>query len=276
MKRVNFVRLLYSFSPHYRKFKYSIDFRNILIGHMEHKTNTHGQIFLMLHEYLRRYTHVGMVYTFERNYIFPNGTKKGLARLINGSYADVSGIPSNMVDETVEAMDFAYPYRIFTHTFVTSHPQYTPQIFGIFQTLSPAVWMTIISVFITMALVYYIFFRSKYAFNKILLHVLAVLLRQSSILIPSALVENILIYSWVIGAMFLCLAYDSVFLSFLALPPVTKINHLSDLAKVVENGEYHCLAYNSARFGDILLEEFNQTNQTHFKVIGSDISIIIA
>lgn len=67
--------------------------------------------------------------------------------------------------------------------------------------------------------------------------------------------------------MFLCLAYDSVFLSFLALPPVNKIKHLSDLATAVENGEYHCMTYNLAGFENVLFD----LNQKHFKVIGTHI-----
>lgn len=89
-----------------------------------------------------------------------------------------------------------------------------------------------------MCLIYYITLKGKYPFDNIFFHVFAVLLRQSSILRPSSVAENLLVYSWVVGAMFLCLAYDSVFLSFLEFPPVNKINGISQLATAVDNGEY--------------------------------------
>lgn len=41
--------------------------------------------------------------------------------------------------------------------------------------------------------------------------------------------------------MFLCLAFDSIFLSYLTAPTVTKIKNLAQLAATVAKGEYHCI-----------------------------------
>lgn len=95
---------------------------------------------------------------------------------------------------------------------------------------------------IAMSLVYYINLKSKYSFDKIVFHTFVVLIRQNSILKPLSVVENLLLISWVLGAMFLCLAYDFVFLSFLAFPPVIPIKDVPQLAKAVKEGHYHCRA----------------------------------
>lgn len=67
--------------------------------------------------------------------------------------------------------------------------------------------------------------------------------------------------------MFLCLAYDSVFLSFLSFPPLNKIKHLSDLARAVDNGEYHCMSPPELNVG----ERFSMSEQNDLQVIGKDL-----
>ena len=67
--------------------------------------------------------------------------------------------------------------------------------------------------------------------------------------------------------MFLCLAYDSVFLSFLSIPPVTIIKHVSQLATVVFKGDYHCIADSSMSIHDSLLS----SEIEDLKIIGRDL-----
>ena len=67
--------------------------------------------------------------------------------------------------------------------------------------------------------------------------------------------------------MILCLSYDSVFLSFLSFPPVTKIKHLSDLVLAVQKRDYQCLSY--YRLG--VAEYFLHTNEESLYVITRDL-----
>ena len=83
--------------------------------------------------------------------------------------------------------------------------------------------------------------RKKFDIKAIAFHVFAVLMRQNAPINPSKFAEKMLMYSWVFGAMILCLSYDSVFLSFLSIPPVRKIKNLSELSIAVQKGEYHCI-----------------------------------
>ena len=107
----------------------------------------------------------------------------------------------------------------------------------------------------------------KFPLNKVLLHTFAVLLRQNSILKPSSIAEILLIYSWVVGAMFICLAFDSVFLSFLTFPPINPIKDVSQLSKAILNADYHCVIYPSSAF----MSAFKMSTQKDLKVIERDI-----
>ena len=68
--------------------------------------------------------------------------------------------------------------------------------------------------------------------------------------------------------MILCLAHDSVFLSFLSFSPFTKIKHLSDPALAVQKGDYQCLSYAD----DGVADYFLNANEENLKVIGNSIS----
>lgn len=232
------------------------------------KSNAYGRLLLTLKNFLERYEEkidtVDYFITYEHD---QSDTLKGLIGHINRSEVDVGVLPMHMYKESLEAVDFCYPYKLYYFTFVTPKPTYKPQIFGIFQTLSLSVWITIALGFLAVVLIYFFLLKWKYPFNKILFHVFAVLLRQSAIIIPSSFTEKTLIYSWVFAAMFLCLAYDSVFLSFLSLPPLIKIKHVSDLARAVDNGEYHCMSPPTLAVG----ERFIMSEQTHLKAIGKDL-----
>ena len=114
---------------------------------------------------------------------------------------------------------------------------------------------------------YYASFKSKYSLDKVSLHTFAVLLRQSSILKPSTTTERLLIYSWVADAMFICLSYESVFLSFLTFPPIFPIKDVSQLAKSVINREYHCVTPSQSAYNDLL----ESAREENLRIIGKDI-----
>ena len=140
-------------------------------------------------------------------------------------------------------VEFAYPYHMSDSTFIKQKPEYTPHFFGIFQTFSLQVWITVASVFIAMNLVHHFLLKKKFGFETIALHVFSVLMRQVPLISSSKLADKMVIYSWVWGAMILCLCHDTVFLSFLSFPPVKKIKHLSDLSIAVQKEDYQCIQF---------------------------------
>ena len=91
-------------------------------------------------------------------------------------------------------------------------------------------------------------------------------MKQNAQVRPSSFAEKLFIYSWVVGTMIICLSYNSVFLSFLSIPPVSKIKHLSDLASAVYDGYYHCLGTPQ----DGVAQHLWDTNQENLRIIIKD------
>lgn len=262
------VTLGFVMHPAYKPYEFTHRLKDYFIPWLSARNNANGRLVLALKQYFEQFTNRVFCYpSFEDDRIYPNGTLKGVIGHVNHSKVDIGGTITDMYDQTIAAVDFAYPYKIYSRTFATRKPVYKPKIFGIFQTLSLSIWIAIILVLIALLLLYYVISKKKYSFSKYFLDVFAILMRQNSVITPSSVAQKILIYSWVVGAMFLCLAYDSVFLSFLTIPPVTKIRHLTDLAIAVENEEYHCMANPTSG----VPHEFVISKQKHLRVIGEDI-----
>ena len=190
-----------------------------------------------------------------------------LTKYLNESKLDI--VPQFFHINEAEKTDFAYPFQLFPDKFMIRKPEYKPHVFGIFETFSLSIWIAIIISSVSLMLIYYITLRWKFSLDKILLHIIAVLLRQSLIFKPSTVAENLLVYSWVVGGKLLCLANDSVFLSFLAIPPVVKINTVAQLARAVENGDYRCVCRPGFDF-----ERFLESNIENFRIIGIDLKRI--
>ena len=244
-----------------------------LMNYLLDGRNVDGRILLDLKEYLVKYLKTfdkaEIVITTRDHKKYPNGTVVGLVRLINESKIDTEVQPFIMHESNMEMGDFAYPYPLISAAFVIPEPEYKPQIFGILQTFSWQLWITILFILIAMSLVYYVGLKEKFKLDKVLLHTFSIFLRQNSILKSSSMTENLLIYSWVIGAMFICLAYDSVFLSFLAFPPNNPIKNIQQLSKAILNADYHCITHTSSAF----MDAFNMSRQEDLKVIERDIKI---
>ena len=56
----------------------------------------------------------------------------------------------------------------------------------------------------------------------------------------SSMGEKLMIYAWLRGTMYLCLAYESVFSSFLTMPSVSQIKNVSQSDIAVKREVYHC------------------------------------
>lgn len=137
---------------------------------------------------------------------------------INCSEIDVEVVPVYM-DKTIKNfVDFSYPYKLEDFTFVTRQPVYKTKIFGIFQAFSFPVWISIILFLIAISIVSHTMMKKKYNFSRITFHVFAVPMWQSSLVTRSSLGEKLIVYTWVVGAMVLCLPYESVFIVSLCSP----------------------------------------------------------
>ena len=230
-----------------------------------------GRLLLALVQYLQHtnmFDKISLYSTNQNPFILQNGAFGGILSMVNRSEVDIDVTPLRCSERTMEAVDFSYPFEINDFTFLTFKPEYEPHFFGIFQTFSLNVWMTLAFFFFTITLLSHFILKYKCNFDKIIFYVFSVLMKQNAIIDSSSFAENLLVYSWVIGGMILCLSHDSVFLSFLSVPPLTKIEHLSDLAEAVKNGEYDCISHITTG----MLEYFQNTKRKDLKIIADNIS----
>lgn len=241
------------------------------VAHLSNKKRHWAQILMTLSDYLVKYSKqfdgVSLIFTSQLSSILPNGTCLGVHGLVNRSQVDIGFPPTQLREENIDIFDHSYPYKLTSFTFLTPKPQYKPQIFGILHTFAVSLWMAVLLAIMAMILAYYVVFKRKCSLHRIFLHVFAVFLKQNSIICHSSIVEKLLLYSWVVGAMFLCFAFDSVFLSYLAIPTVTKIKDVAQLATAVANGEYHCIDFHSKGTRNIL----QQSNSESLRILGKDI-----
>ena len=232
--------------------------------------NMHGRLLLALEQYLKDAKELDEIYyfLFDKTYsLFPNGTLAGLGGKVNVTEIDIWLPPMRISEDLMRERDFSYPTTVLDYAFVTHKPKKRPHIFDIFHTFSLSVWITIAFLFLALLLVHHIFFKRKFNVVETLFHIFSVLVKQGSTIATSSFGEKILVYSWILGCMILCLAYISVSLSFLSFPPVTKIKHLSDLALAVQKGDYQCMTYHR----DGLVPYFLSRNETSLNVIATDI-----
>lgn len=118
-----------------------------ILEYFSSKTNLHGRLLLALIQYLQQYTkyfdRIYFVLSYEQDIVWTNGTLEGLLRKINQSKIDVGVNEVHMNALSIDAVNFAYPYKLENYTFATRNPKYKPHIFGIFQTFSLPVWLTV-------------------------------------------------------------------------------------------------------------------------------------
>ena len=161
------------------------------------KYNPHGRILLALKKYLeftKIFDRIDMI--FEADHILRmDGSLGGLIGSINRSEADVGVTPVTVSEESTEIVGVCYPFRFEDYTFVTRKARYIPQIFGIFQTPSLSVWITIAFFLLAMMPINYIFCKGKGSSGEILLNVFAILLKQNALITPASLAEKLLIFS---------------------------------------------------------------------------------
>lgn len=145
----------------------SIKFKNI-DSYLTSKSNSFGKILFTLADYLvvysKQFEKFSLFFTFKPNKILHNGTLTGLIRYLNQSKIDTAAQTFFMNEVSIETVDFSYPYKLYSGTFITQKPEYKPEIWGIFQTLSFSVRIAIISVLLVRPLVYCNTSQKKYLF----------------------------------------------------------------------------------------------------------------
>lgn len=199
--------------------------------------------------------------------ILPNGTWTGIFGLLNRSEIDFAPIDFFMTEQRREAVHFSYPFQIDDETFVTSKPKYSSKVFALFNTMSPHVWISIGVTTLIIVVLCFFMMKRKYPLSKIILHSVAVLLKQPGIVNPSTSSESVLLLTWMMGAMLLSLCYNSVLLLFLTFPPESGVRNVAELAAAVSNGDYNCIVH----AGSAMPSLYRNTNEKNLITLADNI-----
>lgn len=247
-----------------------------------HKTNIYSQILLLIAKALN----VAFDFQFvpmEFSLPLLNGSWTGSIGTLKRNELDLAVISYGMIDQIRNEIHYCYPFRIYHFSFVTGKPEYVPKVFGILGVFSFSLWIAIVTALMSLVAVYFALLKQEYSFGTIFLHVFAVFLRQSGILKQTKFSEKLLSYSWVVGAMIVCLAFESVVLSFLAFPPLSVVKDVASLARAVEDGDYRCMASDGMTVIELLLESeeekyraVGQNVLENFSVLGRSASTFIS
>ena len=101
---------------------------DILKKILSRKNNPHGNLLLCLKQYLEQhFNRIDIVMSFKEDSW--NDTIGGLEGMVNRSEVDIGVPPLGMYEETLEMVDFAYPYKLDDSTFITHKPKYEPHFF---------------------------------------------------------------------------------------------------------------------------------------------------
>lgn len=209
-------------------------------NYLKQGNNPIGQILLLIAKSLNVSFDLRLL-PYEESFLLKNGSWTGARGMLDRGELDIVLNEYVMNELNVGEVHFAYPLELLFTTFVTRKPEYDPKIFDILGSFSLKLWIVIAVAFVSIAIVHLAMLKREYSFPDIVLHVFAVSLRQPGSLGQKTSAESVLTYSWVVGAMVLCLAFESVVLSFLTLPPLSEVKDVESLAKLVENGEYVCM-----------------------------------
>ena len=140
------ITMAYNISP-YRISKMSVNTNEVcpnISAFLSLKANPDGRLVLALEQYLMHAKNINEIcyFSYDQTYnFFPNDMLVGSEKKINVSDIDI-WLPSYRMSEIRAITEYVYPIGLFDFTFITHKPKYRPQIFGIFQTFSLPVWIT--------------------------------------------------------------------------------------------------------------------------------------
>ena len=171
--------------------------------------------------------------------ITPSGNWTGLIGTVQSGQADIAvGI---MISENRnKALNFTTPYVFTDVTFVTDNPVSVQKSFAIFYPFSPWVWITLALFLLSVTFLTYIFVSKRYNSTVILIDLFGILLQNAPGIKVRTRSTKILIFSWIIGTLFLAHCYKAVLLAFLSFPSMTGIYDVKGLSEASKKPSFHC------------------------------------
>lgn len=179
-----------------------------------------------------------------------NSTWTGTIGMVHRKEADIGVATLVITDERRDVVDFSYPFYLDAITFVTRKVENTSDFSAPYRPFSLDAWLALVLSFVAMTLTLY-WSKSRTSLTYNFKIVFCSLIKQPvSYRNP---VKKSLMFIWLLSVVFLTSCYLSLLLSFLTLPPITKIRNIQALSREVQSGRYHIIARKGPII-DLLLE----------------------
>lgn len=174
----------------------------------------------------------------------PDGNWTGIIGMVHREEADIAIGKLSITEQRSSVIDFSYPYQYIPISFITDQPQYLSDRYAVMRAYSLNGWIAIIASLILVQCASCIFqVNNKGSLQSMLLDIYGILLEMSINFRLHKLNTKFLIFSWIIGAMFLSQGYKAILLSFLTFPTLTGIRNIPELAKAAEDSSFKCSTY---------------------------------
>lgn len=198
-----------------------------------------------------------------------NGSYTGAIGMLQREQADFAISTLALTDERMQVVKFSFPYSIDAFTFTAQKPDLAPKFLTIIYPYTLDMWLSILTFFITMSIVFYLVGKKRYAFQTVLLKTFGNFLNQDPPFQPRSLSDRFFLLSWSYGVMFLSYSYSAVLLSFLTLPlRETGIRTIPQLAAAVADGRYECATYS----GNFIPGALQNSKEEYLKLIGREVN----
>lgn len=233
--------------------------------YLENQKDVYGQICFLLLEVLHASYQIS--FADSGGILLENGTWTGLIGMLNRSEIDLAMTNFFVSEDRNEAVHFLYPFNLDEVTFITRKPEYSPQTFAIFATVSLSVWVAL-AISMTVIIIFNFFLtKKKCSLDAIVFNILAVFLSQHVSIKMTTMSEKLLHCSWMMGAIFFTFCYNSVLLSFLTFPPKVGVTNFNELARAVQQSGYNCMFGEGSSMPDY----FARSNERKLHIIGENI-----
>ncbi|GFT35588.1 glutamate receptor ionotropic, delta-1 [Nephila pilipes] len=199
--------------------------------------------------------------------LMPNGNWSGIIGMVFRGEADLGVSTLSITKDRLKVVDFTTPYAVEA----TSFAHRKTGIKSVFAYLYPfywPVWVTLLSILITLTFLFQCLYGGKQPFAKIFLKLFANILGQAMKLDGDILKFKLLLSCWFIFTSIISFVYSASLLSFLTVPlqaiPIRNFQQLSD---AVQKGSHRCFLLKGTSTIPFLLKASHE----HLRSLGKTI-----
>lgn len=203
----------------------------------------------------------------ETGQLLQTGNWTGLIGMVYRKECDLAIDTIGITMERNEAVNFSYPYYSADLTFLTDLPEALSKNLVLSHPFSTEVWIACIAFLITISLLLCVEDSKKGSYQNTMLATFSLLMNQTCSFKAKPRSTKLILFSWMIGSMFLTYSYKATYLSFLSFAPKEGVHNIVELSKAVIKGSHICKTFPGTYYIDVLLESQIPT----IKVIGESL-----